>query len=223
MPRVADHDARRAQLAGAALAIALDQGLDRVSVPRIAQKAGVSVGLVQHYFPAKSELVVVAYQELAAQVDVRIAALVQEGEARGRPIRDLVVDALSQLLPLDEDRAQHGRVRAEFAARALRDADLAAVAHRLHVGLLKRIGTAVDNGRVCGETDPDVQTSSAAAELLALAEGLAGARLLERGAADGADLSRALLAAASRRIFPGRCALGGQTHLPEVAEKAPVL
>ena len=62
MPRHADHDARRRQLADAALHVALDQGLDRVSVPRIAAQAGVSVGLVQHYFPAKAALVVLQWR-----------------------------------------------------------------------------------------------------------------------------------------------------------------
>ena len=57
------------------LDIALTQGLDRVSVPRIAQRAGVSVGLVQHYFPAKAALVVTAYEALAARVEARAAKI----------------------------------------------------------------------------------------------------------------------------------------------------
>lgn len=201
MPRHADHDARRRQLADAALHVALDQGLDRVSVPRIAAQAGVSVGLVQHYFPAKAALVVSAYERLAADTDERIAAIVAAGERRGDPIRRMAPQALAQLLPLDEPRAEQARMRAEFAARALRDEALervgAAMAHRL----LARLAAVVDNGRVCGETAAGLDADAAALDLLGLTHGLAALGLL--GAAAEAP---AALAAASARIFPGECA-----------------
>lgn len=207
MPRSADHSARRAQMARAVLDIALEDGLGHVSVPRVAASAGVSVGLVQHYFPTKAGLVVTAYEELAARLDDRIAAIVDAGEEQGRPIRDMVGDALAQLLPGDAPRTAQARVRAEFATRALRHEGLAPVARRLRAGLVQRLTTVIDNGRSCGETDPDADAHDAAIELLGLTDGLASSLLLN--ASDSAEVRHAqdVVGRACARVFPGRCRL----------------
>ena len=204
MPRHADRDGRRADLADAALSIALDQGLDRVTVPRIAAAAGVSVGLVQHYFPAKADLVVVAYERLGARVDERVAAIVQAGESAGGTIRQMMTAALEQFLPLDDARREEGRVRTEFAARALRDDALAHVAADLRRRLEARLAAAVDNGRECGETASGTVAGDAAAELLALSDGLAAGGLL------GGDCGQArrLISHAVLRTLPGACRRG---------------
>lgn len=209
MPRHADADARREQLASAALDIALTQGLDRVSVPRIAAQAGVSVGLVQHYFPAKAALVVTAYETLAARVDARIGAIVEVGEAQRGSLRAMVAAGLEQLLPLDADRLAETQVRAEFAARALRDEALAVVARDLRRVLLHRVAAAIENGHECGESAAGLvgpAAASAAQELLALSEGLAGALLLHSGRPHPADEDEtSVLRYACERVFPGQC------------------
>lgn len=204
MPRHADHDARRRLLVDATLDIALKEGMNRVSVPRVAAGAGVSVGLVQHYFPAKAELVETAYQALATQADSRIARSVQTAEDSGGTIREMVPEALAELLPLDPARTAEARVRAEFTAMALRDEALATVSRGLRRSITARLRAAIDNGRTCGETDPAVDSSAAAHEFAALTDGLSYA-LLFAGDPDECRRAMSLLNQLSARIFTGVC------------------
>lgn len=201
MPRLADHEQRRAQLADAVLAVAAREGLARVSVPRVAAEAGVSVGLVQHYFPAKRGLLAAAHERSLANADRRIAALVESGEASGSTIRAMATEALAQLLPLDPARRDEAMVRAEFAALALRDATLREAATAAHRGVRDRLAVVLGNGVRCGEVPPGTDLERAAAELAAIVDGLRSALLLDAAADDVTPV----LAAAVARVCPGEC------------------
>lgn len=73
-----ERDERRAQLIACALDLFSDRPFDAVSVDTIAAAAGVSRGLLYHYFPSKRELYVEAIRLsarellLAAQADERL-------------------------------------------------------------------------------------------------------------------------------------------------------
>ena len=56
MPKIVDHDERRRMIAGAVTDIAATDGLGDVSFRTVADRAGVSVSLVQHYFGDKANL-----------------------------------------------------------------------------------------------------------------------------------------------------------------------
>src|SRR5690625_6408560 len=56
MPKKVDHQQRRAAMAEALWKVAAYQGLEAVSLSRVAQEAGVSKGRVQHYFPSRDAL-----------------------------------------------------------------------------------------------------------------------------------------------------------------------
>lgn len=63
--RRASPDVRRAALIEATLVCLRKYGEDGVSVRRISEEAGVSVGLINHYFPEKASLLATAYEKLA--------------------------------------------------------------------------------------------------------------------------------------------------------------
>ena len=56
MPRRVDHQLRRKQLADAVMRLAATEGLEEVSLRHVAAEAGVSTGMVQHYFRTKDEM-----------------------------------------------------------------------------------------------------------------------------------------------------------------------
>jgi AcrR family transcriptional regulator len=56
--------ARRLALIEATLICLAREGHDRLSIRRISETAGVSVGLINHHFPSKTALVAEAYREL---------------------------------------------------------------------------------------------------------------------------------------------------------------
>lgn len=56
MPRVVDAEARRAELAAATRRVVLRRGMEGVTLRDVAQEAGWSIGILQHYFKSKDEL-----------------------------------------------------------------------------------------------------------------------------------------------------------------------
>lgn len=57
---------RREEILSAAAAIALDEGLERITLRAVAQRLGVRPGLITHYFPAVEDLVIEAFGRAAA-------------------------------------------------------------------------------------------------------------------------------------------------------------
>ncbi|MFB7381552.1 TetR/AcrR family transcriptional regulator [Kitasatospora purpeofusca] len=58
---------RRAEILHTAARIALDEGLERITLRRVADELGVRPGLIGHYFPAADDLVSEAFAHAAAQ------------------------------------------------------------------------------------------------------------------------------------------------------------
>lgn len=173
MPRPADHDQRRTQIARAFQRLLAAEGFAAVSFAKVAAEAGVSVGLIQHYFLGKDVLLRFAYDDAVSRLSERVRARVQEGEAAGLPIAEMLLNTLVELLPLDEERDVEYRVRQGLQAQALHNAGLAELARRSGVGLLGYVSTAVENGRAAGEVASEVDAELAARLILATVQGLA--------------------------------------------------
>lgn len=76
---------RRAEIIAAAAAIAIDDGLERITLRAVADRLGVRPGLITHYFPAAEDLVVAAFVHAAA--GEREHLLQQPGSPRERMTR----------------------------------------------------------------------------------------------------------------------------------------
>lgn len=185
----------------AALHIAATDGIATITIARVAGQAGVSVGLVQHYFASKSALIEAAYVEVLQRADERIAALVEKGEQVGRPIRVMAQAALALLLPLDARRRKECAVRQEFAGLAIRDRQLRTVAAANDLRSVARLTAVVRNGLLCGEVRPGVDPERAAVELLVA---VGGAADLASRVGDRLDVRRALDDTVAR-VFSGEC------------------
>jgi AcrR family transcriptional regulator len=163
VPKRVDHQAQRARIADALMRVAAHQGLEAVSLRHVAAEAGVSTGMVQHYFRTKDEMMVFALDMVGRSVQARLATTAPDDvPAPRRLVRALLV----QMLPLDEERAVEGRVALAFFAHA---------AVRPHVAAELRENTVVlraffaDQIRAAGRaSDPEL----AATSLLALVDGL---------------------------------------------------
>jgi len=70
MPKWVDHDERRAELAEAVWRVLEMDGLEGLTMRRIAHEASWSVGAVAHYFPSKDALLTFAH-ELAMERETR--------------------------------------------------------------------------------------------------------------------------------------------------------
>ncbi|MEN3612997.1 TetR/AcrR family transcriptional regulator [Plantactinospora sp. ZYX-F-223] len=171
MPRRADHVARRRQLADALMRLAASQGLEAVSLRHVAAEAGVSTGMVQHYFRTKDEMMTFALDMVMNDAVQRITT---EVTAAGRVLdpAELVRTLMIQILPLDEPRRLEGHVTLAFLAYA---AVKPAIAEGLR-GSADQMRTFIaDQIRAVQATTgaaPRIDPVHAATGLLALVDGL---------------------------------------------------
>ncbi|MFI9344143.1 TetR/AcrR family transcriptional regulator [Streptomyces sp. NPDC052773] len=81
-----DPAARRAEIVDAAAGVALSEGLECVTLRRIAEELAVRPGLISHYFPSAEDLVAEAFGSAAS---AEIDALLPEERPEGTPTEHL--------------------------------------------------------------------------------------------------------------------------------------
>jgi AcrR family transcriptional regulator len=122
VPRQADHEQRRRQIAGALVRIAATRGLHNAGMREVAAEAGVSVRLIQYYFGTKEELLRFTMEYLARQFSERVKARLGAMGAAGPPGPRAVIDAiLTEALPTDEDSRVFHIVYGSYAWLSLTD------------------------------------------------------------------------------------------------------
>ncbi|MFE9282297.1 TetR/AcrR family transcriptional regulator [Nocardiopsis alba] len=173
--RGADHERRRLEIVDAVLSVVEENGLAAVSQSSVAARADVSPGRVQHYFPARHELIEAAFDRANALSAARIA---ERSGSETEPRRMLEV-VLTELIPYDTFTRTHLRVRQSFTALALSEEAIASRMRcdyeRLYEELADLLRRDRESGRVPAETDPRDEAVS----LVALAEGFAYHVLLD--------------------------------------------
>ncbi|WP_436492110.1 TetR/AcrR family transcriptional regulator [Actinokineospora sp. HUAS TT18] len=168
----------------ALVALVAERGMEAVSVRQVAEAAGVSAGLVQHYFRTKQAMLLAAMDSVAGQVEARV----RSAQADREPA-DALREIARQLVPLDDERATEGRVSLAFVAHAIADPELAAVYRetwqRLEDLLAQLIAAA--RGR-----ETQTEDRVAAGLLLAVLDGLAVGGVAETGRLDRQRISALL-------------------------------
>ncbi|KUI21032.1 hypothetical protein AU192_11285 [Mycobacterium lehmannii] len=105
MPRLVDHDQRRAEIASAALRVVLREGLDGVTVRGIAAEAGWSTGSLRHYFANQHDLQAYVMQTATDTLRTRVLPRVQRLRTSGSVV-ERVASIVEELLPLDTERRE---------------------------------------------------------------------------------------------------------------------
>ncbi|OZM72047.1 TetR family transcriptional regulator [Amycolatopsis antarctica] len=169
MPKRVDHDQRRTELAAALVRCARVRGLHAVGFREVAVEAGVSVNLVQYYFPTKESLLHGGLLYVRARGAARLRARIDAESAPVARMRAM----LAELVPYDEASTELYTVHAAYAALALTEPDLAAQPHaagpdELHPELTGLIAEARRDGLAGGDRAPEREATA----LLALATGL---------------------------------------------------
>jgi AcrR family transcriptional regulator len=176
MPKQVDHQERRERIASALMRVAARDGLEGVSLRNVAAEAGVTSGMVQHYFPSKDEMMAFAMRSASARYEARIDQAVASlgADATGR---EVVGAILMALLPADEGQEADGRVALAFQSyAATRRAAAARLGHD-DTELRAFIADRVREARAAAAARADIDPVLAATGLLATAEGL-GVQLL---------------------------------------------
>lgn len=192
------HDQRRQDILEAVFAIVDEAGTDQVSVRQVADRADVSVGRVQHYFPTKDELLAAAFEAINRRGTERIQQRLAL-ESAADPATTVGV-LLDELVPRRPEDMRMFRIAGAFETYALRRP---ALREQVCAGYeeLVRLVAALLAGRAGGaDADagadlPDDRTDRSidqGRELLGLAVGLGG--LVVNGSVGAADARRVVRA-----------------------------
>lgn len=167
MPKQVDHEARRQELLEALMRITRREGWDAISLRKVAAEAGVSMGMVQHYFSSKDEMLRFAIEMMAEDTRTRIRRRVARLPEPHNP-RLLVETVLIEMIPRPSRRETEAEAAQVWIRRlSLRpesQAVLARGAADVMAMLTEQIGLARPGAAAIAERD--------ASGLIALLDGL---------------------------------------------------
>jgi AcrR family transcriptional regulator len=156
---------------GAILAVAIEQiaerGYDEVRYRDIASAARVSVGMLQHYFGSREELLVEA-------IETHCNALVEELAAVNRDVTDpwqRITSLIDHFVRAHEKR-QRAAVWADFVASASRHSELRPPLARVYEGWRANVREAVDEGVRLGVFQLSLETDDAVDLVVATLDGI---------------------------------------------------
>lgn len=168
MPKVVDHERRRADIAAAARRVLRRDGVERLSVRNVAAEAGLSPGALRHYFSRHDDLTRFALRQFVDDLRDRIAAIDFPDDHLAAAVL-----LLEQVLPLDEQRREDMEVWLGFTERARLDPVLHQMSLESQEALARLARSALarldDGGRLLDGLDIDLETQ----RLHALLDGLA--------------------------------------------------
>jgi AcrR family transcriptional regulator len=167
VPKLVDHDERRAGIVTAAGRLIARHGLEAATVRAIAAEAGCSTGVLDHYFADKDDLLLQALAASHRRISGRFAR-VTRGLRGLAAVRALLADNL----PTDGTRRDETRLEVQFWARSLGDAALLEVQRRETAGFRGRLRRHLDEAVDDGELAAGVEPEDALERLLALMDGV---------------------------------------------------
>jgi AcrR family transcriptional regulator len=169
MPKIVDHEERRAELAAAAWRLAAREGLEAVTVRGVAAEAGLSTGAVVHYFRDKEELILFAFETSVDRVGRRWARAAERVTDPLELARVQVVEGL----PLDADRRAEFRVWFAFLGLAMTRPEFARAQRVAYRAWRRRLTLTLREAQEQGRIATALDCEREAAALIALVDGLA--------------------------------------------------
>jgi AcrR family transcriptional regulator len=200
MPKLADHEQRRRQIAEALLRVAAARGLHQVGLREVAAEAGTSVRLIQYYFGTKEQLLLDATQYLAAQWAERARARIAAVGPDAGP-RAIIEAILAEALPDDEDSRVFNVIWTSYLAMSLTDPalDMGPLARDSDV-IIDVVAAQLRAAQHDGQMPPGLDAGLEATSLVALSAGLGNSVLIgDRDAAKAWAVIRYQL----DRLLPG--------------------
>ncbi|MBO3130093.1 TetR/AcrR family transcriptional regulator [Dermatophilus congolensis] len=135
MPKIVDVIHRRERIADAVFALIERGGVEAASLRNVATEAGLNVGSVRHYIEGHEGMLIESLQVMGERIKKRIWARVEDFQkeqlkntkdslkaeraiATSPAFRDMAVDVLEELLPLDATRRREVAVWLALSERS---------------------------------------------------------------------------------------------------------
>lgn len=167
MPKIVDHDLRKQELVSATWQVIARTGIVGVTTREIAREAGVSTGVLAHYFANKEELLAAALNRSHQQVYARLRERTQ-----GLLGLDALRVVMLEALPLDEERLLEAQIEVNFWSLALGHEALRELQHEEFERFWDVLHYRVSEAQKLGQVWPDLDADDVTHQLVVLVEGL---------------------------------------------------
>jgi AcrR family transcriptional regulator len=168
LPAPTDHALRRREIARAAVHSIARDGVEGATLRAVADEGGWSVGVVQHYFRNKSELLAAAVEYLAQRTSDILAELDPTISALAR-----LTELLHAIVPTPgSQQARYWRVWVCFWAQATNDPLLATAVEKEARLWRERLTRVILAGQADASIRSDLSAKDEAAYLAAVIDGL---------------------------------------------------
>lgn len=173
MPKVVDHAERRRAIVDACLRLVARDGLAHTTTREIAREAGVSHGIIAHYFESKQDILRAAlqqsYENVAERIARRVAGL--DGAAALR-------EALLESLPEDDESRAGEQIELAFWSYSLGEETLATERWQSYAIWRDHLERFANQARVRGEMPAVHEPGVVVDALIALVDGLGAQAVL---------------------------------------------
>ncbi|MFS0893075.1 TetR/AcrR family transcriptional regulator [Microbacterium sp. 179-I 3D3 NHS] len=160
MPKIVDHDERRAHIADAATKVIIRVGFDKLTMREIATEAGYAHGAIARYFPHKQSLLTAAFLRLYTLANDRIHAGV-EG-VRGLQALERMC---REVLPFSPNGPAYAKVVIAFWDHASQDVDVRRIHHDNNMHWRELFRRFLEEAREDGELADHVVIDTAVNEI----------------------------------------------------------
>ncbi|WP_409491624.1 TetR/AcrR family transcriptional regulator [Amycolatopsis sp. cmx-11-12] len=169
VPKQVDHTARRAEIAEALTRLTATRGLEGVSLRHVAAEAGMSMGLVQHYFKTKDEMLLFAIERRSQVYEERLKARLETGEVPSTP-KSILRAIIAEILPLDERRRGDWLMGVAFFIRSISDPSFGTALTEGVPQLFELFAMLIRQGQEAGDVDKSADAMHESTILWALAD-----------------------------------------------------
>ena len=128
MPKIVDHDMRRQELVEESWRVIARDGLEGVTMRKVAAAANCTTGRITHYFSNREDLILAAMRAVYNAAGKRMAVI----SAGNLDPAAKLQRHLEETLPLDEERLEEWKVWIAFWSAASSNPDLAGENDRRH-------------------------------------------------------------------------------------------
>ena len=167
MPKIVDHEARREELVEATWRVIARAGMLGATMREIAREAGVSTGILAHYFADKEDLLGFALRLSHRRVYERIHAGTQ-GLIGLAALRVIMLEAL----PLDQERLLEAQIELNFFSLALGSESLRELQNREFERFWDELHHRVSEAQALGEISTTAEADWITHQLIILVEGI---------------------------------------------------
>jgi len=174
MPKLGDHVSRRRTIAGAAVQVIGELGLDAARLVDVARVGLVTTGAVTHYFDSKDALLEAALLEVVTRI---LESQAQTGEASLNSGE--LIDTIAAFLPLDQASLRDWRVWFAFSGRAVLNERLRSLHRQYYDEITRRLGQQLANLQARGQLAADADLGVLSDAIVAVIDGLGVRATLE--------------------------------------------